>query len=831
MKLTDDLHSLKPSDERRIWLSLFLLSAATLTFEIYLTRLFSLAQFYHFAFMIVSIALLGFGASGTALTIFPALQNGEPKQRLSQLAFAAGISILIAFLITNWLPFDSFSIAWDRRQVWILILHYLTLATPFFFSGMALGFLLNAFPQSAGRTYAVNLLGSATGCIIALAAPLYVGGEGMVTLSIALASLAGMTSISPGMRQIWQPLVLATFALFTFSLLDLGLRLTGRHSFAFLELHISPYKSLSYALQYPGASVIHRQWNAFSRVDVVRSGGIHSLPGLSYRYLEPLPSLDGLLVDGDDLTPILQTATDSGFVSYLPNAVAFHLRPQASTLILQPRGGLDIFTALELSSSQITAVEINPLIVNAVPIYDDPRVQVYVESDRSYLRRTQTGYDVIVLSLASSFHPVRSGAYTLAEDYRYTVESLSDALAHLTSDGLLVATRWLQDPPSEDLRLFALGVTALEQDNVNPHTQIVAFRGFNTTTILLKNGPFSPNELSSIRAFLAERAFDLSYAPDVQPDETNQYNILPESKYYQTYVSLLNANPRETFYDAYDYDVRPPTDDHPFFGHYFKWSQAPQVFAEFGKAWQPFGGAGYFVIVALLVLAILLAITLILLPVAIWKRANRNVVSTSPFPFRNLIYFGLLGFAFLFVEIPLLQHFILYLGHPAYAVTMVLFSLLFFSGLGSQWNDRIPLRLSLATLVILILSTPVLLPRLFALSLGLPLTIRLGLTALILSPLGFLMGIPFPAGIRLLKQEQRKSPESEVQAGIVPRADISWIWAVNGAVSVISSILAALLALTFGFSWVLRLGALCYAGAWLMAWRLTQAHAVRRQNR
>src|SRR5687768_8051366 len=827
MKLTDDSHSLKPSDERRIWLSLFLLSAATLTFEIHLTRLFSVAQFYHFAFMIVSIALLGFGASGTALTIFPALQNGEPKGRLSQLAFAAGISILIAFLITNWLPFDSFSIAWDRRQVWILILHYLTLAAPFFFSGMALGFLLTAFPQSAGRTYAVNLLGSAAGCVIALIASPYLGGEGIVTLSAAMVALVPILSLS----KLCYPLLLGTLVLLIFAILDVGLRLTGRSSFPFMELRISPYKSLSYALQYPGAKVIHHQWNAFSRVDVVHSGGIHSLPGLSYRYLQPLPSLDGLLLDGDDLSPILQSSTDPAFVEYMPNAIAFHLRPQANVLILEPRGGLDILTALRLSSGQITTVEINPLIVNVVPIYDDPRVRVYIESDRSYLRRTQMQYDVIVLSLASSFHPVRSGAYTLAEDYRYTVESFNEALTHLTSDGLLIATRWLQDPPSEDLRLFALAVTALEEQNADPRTQLIAFRGFNTGTILLKNGAFTTDELSSIRTLVAERAFDLTYAPGIQPDESNQYNILPESKYYQTYINLLNSNPHEAFYDDYDYDVRPPTDDHPFFGHYFKWSQAPQVLAEFGKAWQPFGGAGYFVIVALLVLAILLAITLILLPVAIWKRANRNVVSTSPFPFRNLIYFGLLGFAFLFVEIPLLQHFILYLGHPAYAVTMVLFSLLFFSGLGSQWNDRIPLRLSLATLVILILSTPVLLPRLFALSLGLPLTIRLGLTALILSPLGFLMGIPFPAGIRLLKQEQRKSPESEVQAGMVPRSDISWIWAVNGAVSVISSILSALLALTFGFSWVLRLGALCYAGAWLMAWRLTQAHAVRRQNR
>ena len=809
MKPTNESSSSKPGGGLAIQSSLFLLFAAMLTFEINLMRLFSVAQFYHFAFMIVSIALLGFGASGTALTIFPALQRGDPKQRLSQSAFAMGLSILAAYLLTNHLPFDSFSIAWDRRQVWILVLHYVALAAPFFCSGMALGFLLNAFPQSAGTTYSVNLLGSAAGCVIALLAPAYLGGEGMVTLSIALASLAGITS-SFRFRQfanwkchcersarsnllaktgslLWENRprngilrIVAASVLFLFSLLDLGLRFTGNPSFAFLDLRISPYKSLSYTLQYPDSSVIHRQWNAFSRVDVVRSGGIHSLPGLSYRYLGPLPSLDGLLVDGGDLSSILQSSSDSAFVSFLPNSLALHLRPRAAALILEPRGGLDIFTALALSSGQATAVEVNPLIVNVSPVYDDPRVQVHVESDRSFLRRTGSKYDVIVLSLASSYHPVRSGAYTLTENYRYTVESFQDALAHLTPDGLLVATRWLQDPPSEDLRLFALAVTALEKENADPRSQIVAFRGYNTATILLKNSAFTAGELSSIRAFLAGRAFDLTYAPCVQPDETNQYNSLPESTYYQTYLRLLDADPREAFYDDYEYDVRPPTDDHPFFGHYFKWTQAPQVIAEFGKAWQPFGGAGYFVIVALLALAILLAVALILLPVAITKYAKRDTRYAIRFPLRNLLYFGFLGFAFLLVEIPLLQRFILYLGQPAFAFTAVLFSLLFFSGLGSRFSDRIPLRLSLAILVILILLVPILLPRLFAWTLGLPLTIRLGLTTLILAPLGLLMGVPFPAGIRLMKQEQAYGPGNEARDSSIP-----WVWAVNGAVSVI----------------------------------------------
>ncbi len=801
--------------------SLFLLSAATLAFEINLTRLFSVAQFYHFAFMIVSIALLGFGASGTALTVFPALQREEPKKRLSQLSFAMGVSMLIAYLLTNHLPFDSFSIAWDQRQVWILILHYIALAAPFFFSGMALGFLLNAFPQSAGTMYAANLLGAAAGCIVALIFPSRLGAEGMVTLSVALASLAGMMS---SIRK-FSPLILALSILLLFACLDLSLRFTGNPSFNFLDLRISPYKSLSYALQYPGARVVHRQWNAYSRVDVVRSNAIHSLPGLSYRYLQPLPSFDGLLVDGDDLSPILQSSTDSKFVHYLPTSLALHLRPKADTLVLEPRGGLDIFTALALGAGEMTAVEINPLIVHAVPLYDDPRVQVYVESDRSYLRRTQSKYDVIIFSLASSFHPVRSGAYTLAEDYRYTVESFRDALARLHPDGLLVATRWLQDPPSEDLRLFALAVTALEKNHADPHKQIVAFRGFNTATVLIKNSAFTPEELTAIRLFLAERAFDLSYAPDVRPEETNQYNILKESKYYQTYLQLLNSKPREEFYEMYEYDVRPPTDDRPFFGHYFKWAQAPQVIEEFGRAWQPFGGAGYFVVVALLILAILLAAALILLPIATAQRATTRHAIRNTFPLRNLLYFGFIGFAFLLVEIPLFQRFILYLGNPAYAFTAVLFSLLFFSGLGSRLSDRAPLQTSLAILVIFTLLSPVLLPRFFALTLGLPLTIRLVLTALVLSPLGFLMGIPFPAGIRSMRREQPEGPENEAQGDSIP-----WVWAVNGAVSVISSILAALLALTFGFNWALRLGALCYAGAWLTA-PPARRDVLRRQDR
>ncbi|MBM3123614.1 MAG: hypothetical protein FJZ87_00905 [Chloroflexi bacterium] len=802
---------MKRADELRIHIALFLLSAATLTFEINLTRLFSVAQFYHFAFMIVSIALLGFGASGTALAIFPSLLLAQPSQRLTQLAAATGISMLAGFLLINHLPFDSFSIAWDSRQVVVLILQYLALALPFFFSGMALGFLLAVFPQAAGKTYAVNLLGSAAGCAIALAAPPLLGGEGLVTLSIALAASTVLFS-SGGTRSFKQFPIVILILLFALACTDLGLRISGRPSFAFLDLRLSPYKSLSYALQQPGSTVIHRRWNAYSRVDVVRSSGIHSLPGLSYRYLGPLPEMDGLLWDGDDLNPIFQTSPEPSAMDHLTSAVVFHLRPGANTLVLQPRGGLDIWTALALGSKHVTAVEVNPLIVDAVPLYEDARVQVQVESDRSFLNRSSSQYDVILLSLISSYHPVRSGAYALAEDYRYTVEAFRKILERLTPDGLLVATRWLQDPPSEDLRLFALGVTALEEKAMDPHTHIVAFRGYNTATVLLKNGAFTLDEMSSMRAFLAARAFDLSYGPGVELQETNLYNILPVSKYHVAYEQLLEADPREEFFKDYEYDVRPPTDDHPFFGHYFKWVQAPRVVAEFGRAWQPFGGAGYFVIAALLILASLLASVLILLPLW-WKRRRRN--AAAYFPLRDLFYFGLLGLAFLFVEIPLVQKFILFLGNPAYSFTMVLFSLLFASGIGSRMSRRIRLPLSLGLLVLLILITPLMLPRLTDWALGWPLSARLGLTALVLFPLGFLMGIPFPAGIQRIGRG----------------TDVAWVWAVNGAASVIASILSAMLTLSFGFNWVFRLGGLCYAGAWLTVWKSPRPRAAPRRHR
>jgi len=796
-------------------MGLIIISAAGLCFEINLTRLYSVSHFYHFAFMVVSIALLGFGASGTFLAVF---RNGDDKplgKRLAWMAIGTGVSMLGSYLLINLMPFDSFSMAVDRRQILILMLHYAVLALPFFFNGMIVSLLLSRHTLSGGRVYALNLLGSALGCLAAVLAPSFIGGEGTAALSSILAGLAALTfligSQSGPKRKSIQIVVgiIAIFSLLVFSMLDIGLRIRTNGGLEIMELNLSPYKGISYAMQNPETEIISSKWNAISRVDVVDSPSLHSIPGLSYRYLEPLPPIRGLYINGDNLSALMPAESDIDFAGYLPAAIAFYLRPQAAALILGSRGGMDVLAALALDTRQVTAVEENMLLIDAaVDIYNLPDVELAVLSERSYLRSTNKRFDVIQLSLTSNYHPVSSGAYSLGEDYRYTLESFSDMLDCLDQNGLLVVTRWLQEQPSEWLRTFTLAVSTLEARGANPQEQIVALRGYNTGTLLVKNGTFTANELTLIRTFVDEKAFDMVFAPDIRLEEINRRNILPEEVYYQAFIDVIEKKQRDVFYEQYMYDVRPPVDDHPFFGHYFKWSQIGGIWRSLGTTWQPFGGAGFLVILAIFGLAVILASVLIILPAIVKNETKKLPVKGT---IRILIYFGMIGLAFLLVEMPMIQQFILYLDHPTYAMAVVLFSLLLFSGFGSRWGNKI-LSISAALLVLLVFLTGwlFLLPAFLRATLGLPLAARIGVSIISVAPIGFLMGIPFPAGLEWMRKSIPFDEKNRVE-GMV-----AWIWAVNGSTSVIASILSSLLSLSFGFNRTLAVGMICYLGAWIM---------------
>ncbi len=816
---------------------------ATLILETALVRVFALAQGYHFAFMSISLALLGTGAGGTLLMLWRqaarrhaarvdrlSAQRNEVRsttgrdvcavhrQRNDGLVLAcAGLALTTmgGYLLSNWLPFDVYRVAWERVQLLYLAIYYLSLALPFFCGGLAMALLLETTEQG-NVLYAANLLGSASGCLVALPLLSWTGGAGTVALSAvaawAAAGVFGWHAARTGQQGGRLTLVLCALA----ALLSLA--------FAFLRppwfgVHISPYRSLSYALQLPGARSLGSRWNSWSRVDVVASGAIHVAPGLSLTYAGRPPVQRGVFVDANAQSAMMGEGYSQlvGWSDALPLALAYHLRPRARALVLEPGGGLDVAVARSLGA-EVTAVSSNPLVVEAVRqygagLYSDAGIRVVVQSPRGFVRRAVRGirgtgqglFDVVDVALIEAQQMVVSGAYSYSEDYRYTVQALTDDLALLSDNGILAIQRWLQTPPSECLRAWGLVVAALEAAGCpRPQENLVAVRSWSTVLILAKSSPFTASELNTVREFCTVRQFDLVYLPGMRPEEANKYNIYSGEPYYNAFRGLLLAEDREGFYHSQQYDVRPPRDDWPFYLNFFRWRQLPEVWRALGRTWQPFGGGGYLVLLALLGVAALAALGSILVPA--WLGGRPDQGSSALPPSTILPCFGLLGIAYLAIEIPLIQRFVLFLDHPTAAFATIVSVLLAASGAGSLLAPRVRIRWSIPLLVFYVLALLVSLPFVFALFLGSPLAVRIIVAAGFIAPLGMLMGVPFPA---LLMLVQRHTPGA-----------VAWVWGINGFASVVASVGTALIALSWGFVAVFLVAAAAYLVVWALSLRI-----------
>lgn len=827
----------------------FALSMATLALETALVRVFALAQGYHFAFMSISLALLGTGAGGTLLMLWRQLarrhaagpgrslvqrnevgpvsgrdMHAAHRQENGGLVLAcAGMAVTAigGYLLSNWLPFDAYRVAWEPVQLLYMTIYYLSMALPFFCGGLAMALLLEA-AEKGHVLYAASLLGSASGCLVALPMLSSAGGSGTVALSAGVAWVAagvfGWPAAHTARHRGRATPVLCVGA----ALLSLG--------FAFLRLpwfqvRISPYRSLSYALQLPGASSLWSRWNSWSRVDVVESNAIHVAPGLSLTYAGHPPVQIGLYVDANAQSAIMgeQYGRLAEWSDALPLALAFRLRPRARALVLEPGGGLDVAVARSLGA-EVTAVSSNPLVVDAVRrfgagLYSDAGTRVVVQSPRGFVRgavRSTHGtdqgfYDVVDVALIEAQQMVVSGAYSYGEDYRYTVQALADDLALLGNNGILVVQRWLQTPPSECLRAWGLVVAALEAAGYpQPQENLVAVRSWSTVLILAKTSAFTQVELNTVREFCAARQFDLVYVPDMRPEEANQYNIYRGEPYYHAFRGLLLAADREEFYRVQQYDVRPPRDDWPFYLNFFRWQQLPQVWRALGHTWQPFGGGGYLVLLALLAVVALAALGSILLPA--WLGGRVDMASSTLPQGTILLCFGLLGIAYLAIEIPLIQRFVLFLDHPTAAFATVVSVLLTASGVGSLLAPRVHIRWSILLLVFLVLVLLIALPSILALFLGSPLAVRFVVAAGLIAPVGMLMGMPFPA---LLALVHRHAP------GVV-----AWVWGINGFASVVASVLTALIALSWGFVAVFLVAVAAYLGVWALSLRIERVNPL-----
>jgi len=800
------------ADRQRLpWLSIALVSATALAYEVLLMRLFSIIQWHHFAYMMISLALLGYGVSGAFLMLLqgPLLRRFSASY-LSNLALFS-VSSVGCFLLAQMLPFNAEEVLWDPRQTLWLLCTYLLLAVPFFFAANAIGLALMFYRERLARIYAADLAGAGLGSLGVLVLLFVVLPEQALTVLGLLgivAALLGAWELRRGLTVAWLLVPLAAALLLV----------PGR----WMTLEMSPYKGLSQSLRVKDSRVIAQRSSPLGLLSVVESPTIplRYAPGLSLNATTEPPAQLGVFTDGDGLSVInrytgeLQTLA---FLDQLTSALPYHLRPVRRALILGAGGGADVLQALYHHTLRIDAVELNPQFARLVStdyadfsghVYQAAAVSLHIGEARSVAASSPGDYDLIQVSLLDSFSASASGQYALSENHLYTVEALGEFLQKLAPGGYLSITRWIKLPPRDTLKLFVTAIDALRAGGVSdPGQQLVLIRGWQTSTLLVKNGAVSAEEVEQLRAFCAARSFDRAWYPGITPGESNHYNRLRDDWFHAAAAALLGEQ-RKRFLEDYKFNLDPSSDDRPYFFHFFKWQTLPEILQLRTRGGAALTDAGYLVLVATLLQAIVASVLLILLPIRIHQRRNRSPRQRMR---RSGVagYFLMLGLAFLFIEIAFIQKFLLFLHHPLYAIAVVLSSFLVFSGLGSAFVGRVSPG-EHGNLLVQVVTTIVLLCTVYLLLLGALLEqlahlsepARILVSASLIAPLAFCMGMPFPLGLARL---------ADYAPALIP-----WAWAINGCASVVSAVLATLLAIHLGFSAVIALALVLYAlSLWL----------------
>lgn len=742
----------------------FLISLSALTYELVLMRLASVVMFYHFAFLAVSLALLGMSVAGICIYLladqFPK-NKAAPQAFVSCLLFSFALPLALVAVLKVPPEFELSLRSLTTTEGLGFVLVVCAMALPFFFSGLSISLILTHFGHVASRVYFADLIGASLGCILIIPIMNLLGAiQGVLLIAVLSAGAALVFAWAAGERKrvyiaLAAGLVLGLFAAFN---ANQGL------------IRIGQVKGVT------EEEPIYEKWNSFSRVAVYASDPLS----------EDLERMS-ILIDGYAFTAMVQFDGDLSKLEPLKlelASLAYHLTDKKDVLVIGSGGGSEVLMALLFGSESITAVEINPLLMDIVDhrfadfsgqLYSRPGVVAVVDEGRSYIRNSDKRYDIIQATLVDTWAASQAGAYALTENYLYTKEAFVDYLQHLTDDGILAMTRWYVDNPEEMLKMTSLALDAMDELEIaHPEEHIVVARREYLGTLLVKRTPFSTQELQAIEEASDTFWFPLVYTPTRQPE--------------QIFVDLVNSTDRENFHRAYGLEcgVSSSTDNQPFF---FFCEQTDTL-------------------IFLITIVSLLAGLLILAPlIASRGRSLRELVTGYS---GALLYFACLGAGFLMVEIVLIQRFVLFLGHPVYAISVILFSLLFFGGLGSHLSGRFgPERRgsyqkgALLGVVLLLGLYNLGYSGFLQTFTGLDIVYRIGLTVLVLCPLGLLMGMPFPLGIAAVH-------------GREPRL-VPWAWGINGTLSVLGSVLAAMLSISFGFTLALLVGQLVYFVALLAA--------------
>jgi len=548
-------------------------------------------------------------------------------------------------------------------------------------------------------------------------------------------------------------------------------------------------------------------------------------PGLSLNAEREPPAQYALFSDAGNMSALTRYNGDRATISYLDqttSALPFHLNKPEQLLILGVGAGSDLLQAEWFGVPSVDAVELNGQLIDYIKtrhdafsggIFTNERLRLHIGEARGFVSGTKQRFDLIQIALMDAYGASSAGLYALSENYLYTVEALQEYIRHLQPGGYLALTRWAKMPPRDALKLFETAAEALERSGISePGRRLLLIRGWQTSTLLVKNGEVTLGDIGKLKTFCEDRSFDIDYYPGITESETNRFNQLPESYYYQGASQMLGGG-RAAYLDRYKFAIDPATDDRPYFFQFFKWTTLPEILSLYGQGGISLLETGYIILVAGALQALFAAALFIGLPMWLCKQ-RLGLPDYSPRLWRMMGYFFLLGNAFLFIEIAFIQKFILFLHHPVYSVTVVLCTFLISASLGSYASRSLhamrhghfaPI-LGIAALALFYI---LFFKNLTGVFLDQFVPVKIAVTVLLISPLGFLMGMPFPLGLQ--------------RAAVLSPSLIPWAWGVNGFASVISASLATLIAIHGGFNVLILTAVGLYLGAAVCLPRVDEA--------
>jgi spermidine synthase len=699
--------------------ALFLVSVCVLAFEIEVMRAFSVASWSNFGSMVISIALLGFGLAGTLLTLLGNRIRANPDTWLASSAFALGPSMAVAHSLAQQVPFNPVLIATDPSQLWWIALYYVLYGIPFFAGGLFIGVMFTTLAGRMHQLYFWNMLGSGLGGLLILGF-MFLFPPGF--LIYPLVGVAILPALLCCLR--WSAeedrfrIKLLEAALFVV-VAAVGFILLGR----FGSLNVSDFKGESYARKYPDSTLVYDAFSPLGETRVFSSSYFHFAPGLSDNAgveLSKMPqnAFLGMYVDGNGPVGVMRKlkADEEGYIDFLPMSAPYIILTKPRVLVLRLGGGAGVHTAIHHGAREVWVVESNPDLVHMlrdVPFFrqyagdflGDPRVKVVNAEVRSFAGSTHQRFDLVEIGLIDSIGLSQAGGYSVEENYVYTVEALQEYLKCLSPSGILSITVWDRlSPPRNVPKLLSTVVKALRRSGIrNPEKKIFAFNLLlSTATVLVKNDDFSASEIDRLKEYSRRMSFEPNYyygMPQGTKDfarilagyrgiyradssSATETGVAPDAElragdlYHYSLEWMLGGRQDELF-SNYIFDIRPATDDKPYYSGYLKPATVPLFVSHAGEISEEWG---YLLLLGTFLQSLIFGALIIMLPlVTHWRELFKGKRGTLGV----IAYYGALGIGYMMAEIFLIQRFVFFLADPVYANAIVITILLISSGIGS----------------------------------------------------------------------------------------------------------------------------------------------------